>query len=65
LFDISQVKLSGDEKIIYDYLGREPFHIEQIITGTKLTAGGINAGLISLRLKGLIKQLPGSLFLRN
>jgi len=65
LFDISQVNLSGDEKIIYDYLGREPFHIEQIIAGTKLTAGGINAGLISLRLKGLIKQLPGSLFLRN
>ena len=65
LFDVREVKLSGDEKIIYDYLGREPFHIEQIITGTKLTAGGINAGLISLRLKGLIKQLPGSLFLRN
>ena len=65
LLDIREVKLSGDEKIIYDYLGREPFHIEQIIAGTKLTAGGINAGLISLRLKGLIKQLPGSLFLRN
>ncbi len=65
LFDVREVKLSGDEKIIYDYLGKEPFHIEQIIAGTKLTAGGINAGLISLRLKGLIKQLPGSLFLRN
>ncbi|UCE99860.1 MAG: DNA-processing protein DprA, partial [Planctomycetota bacterium] len=65
LFDISQVKLSGDEKTIYDYLSKEPLHIEQIIAGTKLTAGSINAGLISLRLKGLIKQLPGSLFLQN
>jgi len=65
LFDISRLKLSGDEKTIYDYLGKEPLHIEQIITETKLTAGSINAGLISLRLKGLIKQLPGSFFLRN
>ena len=65
LFDISRLKLSGDEKTIYDYLGKEPSHIEHIITGTKLTAGSINAGLVSLRLKGLIKQLPGSFFLRN
>jgi DNA processing protein len=65
LFDVSQIKLSGDEKIIFEYLSKEPLHIEQIIAGTKLAVGGINAGLISLRLKGLIKQLPGSLFLRN
>jgi DNA processing protein len=65
LFDVSQLNLSGNEKTIYDCLGREPLHIEQIIAGTNLTPGGINAGLISLRLKGLIKQLPGSLFLRH
>ena len=65
LFDVGQLNLSGDEKTIYDCLGKEPLHIEQIIAGTNLTPGGINAGLISLRLKGLIRQLPGSLFLRN
>jgi DNA processing protein len=65
LFDISQLNLSKDEKAIYDYLSKEPLHIEQIITGTNLTPGSINAGLISLRLKGLIKQLPGSLYLRK
>jgi len=65
LFDVSQLNLSGNEKTIYDCLGKEPLHIEQIIAGTNLTPGGINAGLISLRLKGLIKQLPGSLFLRH
>jgi DNA processing protein len=65
LFDVSQLNLSGNEKTIYDCLGREPLHIEQIIAGTNLTPGGINAGLISLRLKGLIRQLPGSLFLRH
>lgn len=65
LFDVSQLNLSGDEKTIYDCLGKEPLHIEQIITGTNLTPGGINAALVSLRLKGLIRQLPGSLFLRH
>jgi DNA processing protein len=65
LFDASQLKLSKDERRIYDYLGKEPVHIEQIIGVTNLTPGRVNAGLISLRLKGLIKQLPGSLFLRS
>ncbi|MGA1980386.1 MAG: DNA-processing protein DprA [Sedimentisphaerales bacterium] len=65
LFDVSQLNLSIDEKTIYDCLTKEPLHIEQIIAGTNLTPGGINAGLISLRLKGLIRQLPGSLFLRH
>ncbi len=65
LFDVSQLNLSEDEKTIYDYLSKEPLHTEQIITGTNLAPGSINASLISLRLKGLIRQLPGSLFLRS
>jgi len=65
LFDVSQLNLSEDEKTIYDYLSKEPLHVEQIITGTNLAPGSINASLISLRLKGLTRQLPGSLFLRS
>ncbi len=65
LFDKSQLKLSDAEKKIYDYLTKEPSHIEQIIADTNLTPGIVNATLISLRLKGLIKQLPGSLFAKG
>ena len=65
LFDVRQLKLSEDEKKIYDCLTKEPSHVERIIAETNLPPGCINAGLISLRLKGLIKQLPGNLFLRN
>jgi len=65
LFDKSQLKLSDAEKTIYDYLTKEPSHIEQIIADTDLTPGIVNATLISLRLKGLIKQLPGSLFAKG
>jgi DNA processing protein len=65
LFDVSQLKLSEAEKMIYDCLSHEPVHIEQIIAEADLSPGNINAGLISLQLKGLIKQLPGSSFLKN
>jgi DNA processing protein len=65
LFDIKELKLSGDEKAIYEYLHKEPLHIEQIIADTELAAGSVNASLVSLRLKGLIKQLPGSMFVKR
>ncbi|MFZ2149519.1 MAG: DNA-processing protein DprA [Sedimentisphaerales bacterium] len=65
LFDIKALKLSGPEKKIYECLNKEPSHIEQIIDDTDLAAGSVNAGLVSLRLKGLIKQLPGSLFVKR
>jgi DNA processing protein len=65
LFDASHFRLTNDEKKIYDGLGREPLHIDQIIADTNLPAGTVNATLVSLQLKGLIKQLPGNLFLRR
>ncbi|MHC4397346.1 MAG: DNA-processing protein DprA [Planctomycetota bacterium] len=65
LFDVGQLNLNDCEKLIYDCLSNEPLHIEQIIEEADLSPGSINAGLISLQLKGLIKQLPGSMFLRN
>jgi DNA processing protein len=65
LFDTGRLKLSDAEKKIYDYLTKEPSHVEQIIAETNLTPGLVNATLISLRLKGLIKQLPGSLFVKG
>ena len=65
LFDIEQLNLNNDEKTILSCLDKEPTHIEQIIAQTALTAGSVNAALISLRLKSLIKQLPGSLFIKR
>ena len=65
LFDIKELKLSGHEKTIFECLSKEPLHIEQIINDTDLAAGSVNAALVSLRLKGLIKQLPGSMFVRK
>ncbi len=65
LFDPGELNLSQNEKSIYDFLDKEPSHIEQIISNTNLTPGSVNAGLISLRLKGLVKQLPGNMFKKS
>jgi DNA processing protein len=65
LFDARQLNLAEPERIIYDCLDKEPQHIDQIIVETDLSAGNINANLISLQLKGLVKQLPGSMFVKK
>jgi len=65
LFDAKQLKLSADEQTIHNCLDKEPKHVEQIIADAELTPGGVSAALISLRLKGLIKQLPGSMFVKR
>jgi DNA processing protein len=65
LFDASRLNLSNAERAIYDFLGSEPMHVDEVIVATGLGAGKINSALISLRLKGLIKQLPGNLFKKN
>jgi predicted Rossmann fold nucleotide-binding protein DprA/Smf involved in DNA uptake len=62
LFDVSQFKLSEDEAAIMACLDQEALHIDEIITRTGLPAGKVNAGVTSLQLKGLLKQLPGSYY---
>jgi len=65
LFDARDLKLSSDERAVHNHLDKDPKHIEEIIAETDLQPGSVNAALISLRLKGLIKQLPGSMFIKN
>lgn len=65
LFDVSELNLTDYERKIYDCLDNEPLHVDQIIAATNIEPGLINASLISLRLKGLIKQLPGSFYIKK
>jgi DNA processing protein len=65
LFDAARLNLSDGERAVFESLDGEPRHVEEIIAGTNLAAGAVNSALVSLRLKGLIKQLPGSLFVRK
>ena len=65
LFDAAQLKLTEVEKKMFDCLNKEPVHIEQIITQTGVSAGKVNAALVSLRLKGIVKQLPADYFVKR
>jgi DNA processing protein len=65
LFDISKLNLTDTEKAIFECLDSEPIHIEQIISQTSLAAGKVNAVLVSMRLKGIVKQLPGNYFVKR
>lgn len=63
--DAAKLNLKGHEKTVYDALGKEPLHVDQLIGEVDLPAGAVNAAVMSLRLKGLIKQLPGNLFTKR
>ena len=65
LFETTKFNLKGHEQTVYDALGKDPLHIDQLIADTNLPAGAVNASVVSLRLKGLIKQLPGNLFAKR
>jgi DNA processing protein len=65
LFDISGANLTRQERRIYEHLGGEPVHLDELAVHTGLPAGAVSAALISLQLKTLVRQFPGNLFARR
>jgi DNA processing protein len=55
--------MSDNEKEVYDILGNYPVHIDQIVRYSKIEPGRISGLLTELELKGIIKQLPGKMFI--
>lgn len=53
------------EAAVYDIVGSEPMHIEQVAQHCDLAIGQVSAALTLLQLKGLVRQLPGNLFSRR
>jgi len=56
--------LEEDEKKIYDILGNYPIHIDQIVRNSEMDAAWVASILTRLELKGVIRQLPGKMFVR-
>jgi DNA processing protein len=57
--------LSDVERAVCKALSPEPTHIDQIVAATGLSAGQVSAALVCLQLKGLVRSLAGSLFIRR
>ena len=56
--------LSLDEKILYDALGTDESHIDDLISRSGLTPATVSATLMRLEMKRLLKPLPGRRYVR-
>lgn len=56
--------MSEMEKTVYDILGEYPVHIDDIKRKGNLDTGNLSGTLTRMELKGIIKQLPGKMFVR-
>jgi DNA processing protein len=56
--------LDDPEKAVYDLIGDYPIHIDQIARQGNLEPGEASSILMKLELKGIIRQLPGKMFVR-
>jgi DNA processing protein len=57
-------EIKGMEKMIYDIIGDYPMHIDQIQKKGNIRSGDLSGTLTKMELKGIIKQLPGKMFVR-
>jgi DNA processing protein len=61
----TQIKLSGNEKIIYDLLSVEPKGFDEIQSGTMIDTDSLLICLTEMELKGLINQTDGDRYSRQ
>ena len=57
--------LTPDEECVLSCISSEPGHIDAIMNESRLAAGRLSGVLITLELKGLVKQLPGKYYVRE
>jgi DNA processing protein len=56
--------MSASETKVYEIIGNYPMHIDQIVRAGGMDAGEISSILMQMELKGIVKQLPGKMFVR-
>lgn len=59
------LRLDPREALVLDQLTDEPRHIDHLSQGTDLSPAEVSRLLLSLEMKGLVRQLPGKMFLRD
>lgn len=63
--DFAKVLLSPQENTIYKLLGLEPLHIDDIINRGVLSLAEISHILLTLQVKGLVKEIDGKRYTRS
>jgi len=62
--EVSTVDLTADELSILEGLSLQQRHVDDIIEGCRMPASQASAGLLMLEMKGLVRRLPGNMFMR-
>ncbi len=57
--------LTNDEQAVFAHVTAEPRHIDRIMTESGTTPGMLSGVLLTLELKGLVKQLPGKYYIKE
>jgi len=57
--------MEATEETIYNIIGDYPLHIDQIARQGNIEPGEVSNLLTKMEIKGLIRQLPGKMFIRN
>jgi DNA processing protein len=63
--DTEIASLHDHEKLVFQQLGQEPLHIDDIGVRTHLPSATVSASLIVLEMKNLIRQSAGKMFSRR
>lgn len=63
--EIKQVVLTEEENVIWEKLSFEPIYLDVLSEKLNQPTGSILNVLLTLELKGLIRQLPGMMFVKN
>jgi DNA processing protein len=59
------IRLTEEEKLVYNAVGEDPRHIDEIIQTVGIAAGKTLGILMTLETKGAVTQTPGKLFSRG
>ncbi len=60
-----EISLTDEEKIVWEKLSFEPVYLDVLSEKLDQPTGSILNTLLALEIKGLIRQLPGMLFVKN
>jgi DNA processing protein len=57
--------LPEEERSLFDLLGDDPLHIDEMICRSRMEPGRVSSLLLNLEIKGLISQWPGKCFTKK
>jgi len=63
--DARVLALNARERRIFDLVGPSPMHVDEVISQTELPPSIVSSTLLTLEIRGLLRQLAGQRYVRN